>query len=65
MLQGPFKLTVTAAINPSFMESQLGGNKRRRGGVGTLRFGSLVFSSVTDPRHDLTEEGKPGGEDIK
>lgn len=62
MLQGPFKLTVTAAINPSFMESQLGGNKRRRGGIG---FGSLVFSSVTDPRHDLTEEGKPGGEDIK
>lgn len=27
-----------------------------------LGLGFLLFSSVTDPRHDLAEEGRPGGE---
>lgn len=61
MLQGPFKLTVTASINPLFVESQPGGNKQRGGGAGTLGFGSL-FSPLsltlymTWQKQGLTEE---------
>lgn len=58
MLQGPFKLTVTASINPLFVESQPGGNKPRGGGAGTLAFGSLL--SPLSLTLGMTWQKKPG-----
>lgn len=57
MLQGPFKLTVTASINPLFVESQPGGNKQWGGGAGTLGFGSLL--SPLSLTLDVTWQKKP------
>lgn len=58
MLQGPFRLTVTASINPLFVETQPGGNKQRGRGAGTLGFGSLL--SPLSLTLDTTWQKKPG-----
>lgn len=54
MLQGPFKLTVTASINPLFVESQPGGN---RGEEELGHLGLVLCSHLCHcPWHDLAEE---------
>lgn len=58
MLQGPFRLTVTASINPLFVETQPGENKQRGRGAGTLGFGSLL--SPLSLTLDTTWQKKPG-----
>ena len=59
MLQGPFKLTVTASINPLFMESQPGW-KQTEGEVESGCLGSALCSLALSLTLDTTWQKKAG-----
>lgn len=62
MLQGPFKLTVTASINPLFTVSQPGWKQAEKKRIWDSRVQFLALQLSPWP---LAEEGRPGGEDAK